>query len=71
MLPVKLTAEEYEECEEGSNGICSACGEFRYGDTEPDAEDYPCDSCGKNKVVGMMNAMIDGLIEIVEISEVK
>ncbi len=66
MLTVKLTEEEYRECEEGSNGICSACGEFRYGDTEPDAEDYPCDSCGKNKVVGMMNAMIDGLIEIVE-----
>lgn len=66
MLPVKLTEEEFVEAEECSNGICSACGEWRYGDTEPDAEDYECDSCGKNKVVGMMNAMIDGLIEIVE-----
>lgn len=66
MLPVKLTEYEYREHEDNYDGLCSSCGEWRYGDTEPDAEYYPCASCGKNKVVGAMNAMIDGLIEIVE-----
>lgn len=65
MVSVKLTEEEYVEHENGYDGLCSACGEWQCGDTEPDAEDYPCSSCGKKKVLGIMNAMIYGLIEII------
>lgn len=30
-------------------GYCVSCGEF-YGNVEPDARKYTCDSCGKNAV---------------------
>ena len=41
-----------KELEETQSGICQACGETRHGLTEPDAENYPCEACGKNKVLG-------------------
>lgn len=32
-------------------GFCLACGEDA-DQCEPDAEDYPCQGCGENKVCG-------------------
>ena len=66
MKPFEITEEDYEEACESSSGICLACGEMRFGDTEPDAENYPCDSCGENKVQGIENALLSGNIELVE-----
>jgi hypothetical protein len=68
-LPKKMTEAEYEEHRETNSGLCLACGEIKFGDTEPDAENYECDSCGEHQVQGIENAMVDGNIEIVEISE--
>lgn len=48
------------------NGICLACGAVRYGNTEPDAEKYPCDDCEQNEVYGMQQALIMGRITIDE-----
>lgn len=38
-------------------GICTNCGELR-SECEPDAENYPCESCGENKVVGLESAIL-------------
>ena len=62
-MPV-ITEDEYHELQESYSGICLKCGEFREGDTEPDAEGYPCDSCGENAVQGIENALIAGNVEI-------
>ena len=38
---------------------------FTTSECEPDAEDYTCDSCEGNTVVGAENALIMGLIDLV------
>lgn len=47
------------------NGICGNCFSIRYGQTEPDAENYFCEECESKSVQGMENAMISGLVEVV------
>ena len=32
-------------------GFCTACGDEAYN-VEPDARQYPCETCGENKVYG-------------------
>ena len=51
-----------EDYHERDNGICLACGEIRYGSTEPDACNYPCDACGENQVYGLEEALLMGRI---------
>ena len=41
----------------GNTGFCVACGEDR-GGCEPDAERYPCESCGENQVYGATELMM-------------
>lgn len=38
-------------------GFCIACGERREG-CEPDAMQYPCEACGKNKVYGAAELLL-------------
>lgn len=52
----EIALELLEDGEEGA-GVCIACGEVTYG-VEPDAEEYECDSCGKNKVYGAEQVLI-------------
>jgi hypothetical protein len=59
-----LTTEEYEQHVDNSDGVCLACGEVRWGDTEPDAEGYPCEACGEDQVMGIENALIEARIQI-------
>jgi hypothetical protein len=41
-----------QQCENDEyEGICLACGEDAQG-VEPDAREYECESCGKEKVFG-------------------
>ncbi len=65
-LPVNITQQEYQEAEENMTGLCLTCCAFTYGDTEPDAEEYPCDECGCNSVQGIQNALVEGNVNIVE-----
>lgn len=58
---ISLTIEEYLELENAMQGICKKCGSIR-DCCEPDAEDYPCDECGENTVVGCDNALLDGMV---------
>jgi Zn finger protein HypA/HybF involved in hydrogenase expression len=58
-----MTQEHYLSARNNSQGICLACGEFR-DETEPDAEDYTCPSCGQAKVQGIENALLSGNLKI-------
>ena len=62
----KFTEEEYQTHVEDNDGLCLACGEWTFGGCEPDAENYSCEACGKNKVIGAENALIMGAIEFSE-----
>lgn len=44
------------QADDGS-GICLACGEDASG-CEPDARNYPCESCGARKVYGAEEILI-------------
>lgn len=69
---MKLTEAQYWERRENYEGYCLNCKEFtRDSDTEPDAENYPCDQCGSDSVVGVETALLDNLFEIVEEEELE
>jgi hypothetical protein len=53
---------DIEDCDYG-NGICLACGEIQWGGCEPDARNYECESCGKNRVYGLEEAIIGGYVD--------
>jgi len=64
MIELVMTAEEYQEHVDSSDGVCLNCGEIAYGCCEPDAENYPCDECGKARVIGIELALVAGDIII-------
>jgi hypothetical protein len=59
-----VTTEEYMGLREESAGLCVACGAITYGGVEPDARDYPCESCDERKLMGIEEALFEGAIEI-------
>lgn len=61
----KFTEQEYHEHCDDYNGICMNCHAIRYGDTEPDAENYPCEDCEQDTVFGFEQALIMEIIEVV------
>lgn len=65
MKKFKMTEDEYRENVNDYNGFCLACGECRFGETEGDARNYPCESCEENKVFGTEELLVMGLIEII------
>lgn len=60
-------AEYFRHCEH-SNGFCTnpECHEITLGDTEPDAEDYYCEHCEQDTVMGFESALTCGEIDIAE-----
>ena len=64
---INLTEEAYEEHCESYDGYCTKCDQItRFGETEPDAQHYPCPECETNSVVGIEMALIQGDIEFSE-----
>ena len=62
---MKLSMTEYREHSNSYDGYCTACKDItRYGCTEPDAENYPCEECDENTAMGIEQAMIHGLIQV-------
>lgn len=59
-----MTSEDYLDHCDAYDGICLACGEIHFGGVEPDAENYHCDACGKDRVCGVENALMIGKIDI-------
>ena len=62
---IKMTEDEYRDASRDMMGLCLECKALTRSHTEPDAEHYDCPKCGKNSVVGMDTALIDGIIWIV------
>jgi len=58
-----LTEEEYRNFEEEGVGLCKNCGSEREC-TEPDAENYDCETCGSGEVSGVGNLLLEGMINI-------
>lgn len=52
----------YHQLRNDYSGICTYCYTVRHGETEPDAENYECDECGKPRVQGIENLLIMGRI---------
>ena len=48
----------------GGQGICLACGIDVECGCEPDAENYPCESCGERRVYGIEQAVLCGYIDV-------
>jgi len=64
---MKISESSYLDAEANHYGYCTRCKTITNFDcVEPDAEDYECDACGSNTVMGMMNALIGGCIEFCE-----
>lgn len=62
-----MTEFEFRQHEEEYNGYCVRCRDItRFGGTEPDAEEYPCEECGKTEVIGMHWALMMGHLIIIE-----
>jgi len=64
MITIKMTEGEFRALQSAYEGVCIGCGEIR-SCTEPDAENYDCEACGENKVVGADIALVTEVIEIV------
>jgi len=48
---------------ESGHGICRACHQEVCSGVEPDARNYPCESCGELEVYGVEELMMMGEIE--------
>ena len=63
-IPFRLTRRQYQTLHDSMQGICRACGHTR--DTvEPDAEGYPCPTCGSAEVYGVEQLLIREEVEII------
>lgn len=60
-----ITEREYRDHRDAYDGYCKECDAIgRYGMTEPDAEDYPCEECEQDSCIGMEMALVGGYIQI-------
>ena len=62
----KLTEGEYLRLRDEDGGICLSCGHIHEGGCEPDARNYPCESCQLHEVFGIEEALLMGRIEFTE-----
>ena len=63
---VRVNESEYLEATESYTGWCPLCKEFTTGSVEPDAQNYKCEMCGENSVMGAEEALMAGEIEFTE-----
>ena len=64
--PLEMSEEQYHQLQNSNSGVCSKCNHVRFGDTEPDAEGYPCDECGEDAVFGIETALVMELVTITD-----
>jgi hypothetical protein len=68
-MSTKVSVYDYNEAVDQYLGWCTTCDDFTRDSTEGDAEDYLCEICEENSVMGAENALIMGIIELVEDEE--
>ena len=61
---IYMAEKDYLHLRDSDSGICTSCYHVKYGDTEPDAENYQCENerCQKKRVQGIENLVIGGRI---------
>lgn len=59
-----MTQSEFSDLANMHYGICANCKTLAEGGYEPDATGGECEVCGSQAVMGLENALIEGLIEI-------
>jgi hypothetical protein len=50
---------DYQGHRDEYDGLCYSCGEWKYGEVEPDARGYECEECGEQAVHGAEEAAFD------------
>jgi len=64
-MATQISEVDYVDATENYMGFCTECCEFTMSGVEPDAEEYHCEECEGDTVVGAENALIMGLIDLV------
>lgn len=65
MEPCRMTMWRFETLQWQHAGLCLKCGQIQDDGCEPDAEEYVCDACGAEAVMGMDNALNAGHIKFI------
>lgn len=63
-VTTSVSEEDFQEAMDNYVGWCPECEDFTRDATEPDAEDYNCEVCDNNHVMGAEQALLLGLIKI-------
>jgi predicted RNA-binding Zn-ribbon protein involved in translation (DUF1610 family) len=63
---ISMTQAQFRDYEENFNGVCTSCGAEHFGGVEGDAENYPCEYCGENAVMGMHWLLFTDKINLLE-----
>ena len=63
-MNIQMTQDEWQDARDNYVGWCRSCGRD-HDSCEPDARNYPCDSCGKSDVYGAEEWLINDWIEFV------
>jgi len=61
----RMSQEEYRVTKNEDGGRCIACGAEAYG-CEPDACEYPCGECNEDRVYGIEELLLMGLVLITD-----
>ena len=64
IIGFKMTEHEFKELDNDYLGLCLACGEVN-DSCEPDARNYTCENCEKEKVFGSSEIMMMGKIAFI------
>jgi hypothetical protein len=67
--PKVISEADYHAADESGEGVCLACGDVNPGHggwCEGDAEGYQCSACGEPELMGLGNALAEGLLEFTE-----
>ena len=58
-----ITIEEYDEHADHFAGYCTHCDAItEFSGIEPDADGYPCPDCGRDTLMGLAEAMMQGYV---------
>lgn len=62
---MKLSIDEYNDYTNDYCGYCSTCNDItQFDGVEPDAREYECPNCEQNTLMGVEEAMMEGILEI-------
>jgi hypothetical protein len=60
----KIDEQDFRDAVNDNAGWCINCAEFTNDSgVEPDAENYECEVCGHNSVMGAEQALIEGYVD--------